>query len=350
MNAWRGRSVLITGHTGFKGAWLAHWLLALGAKVSGFALAPDVSPSLFERLDLGRRMDHMIGDIRDRDLLAARVQMVAPDVVFHLAAQPLVRRSYREPVDTFATNVMGTVHLMEALRGATSPVALVVITTDKVYENREWPFGYRENDRLGGHDPYSASKAACEIAVQSYRKAFFDGGPVAVAVARAGNVIGGGDWAEDRIVPDIVRAALAGQRLRLRNPNAVRPWQHVLDPLAGYLQLAERLMAGDVAAADSFNFGPDTADQRRVADLLAAMQAHWPVDWDDISDPSALHEAGLLTLSTDKARQVLGWRPRWQFDSAVARTVGWYRAVEQRGESALACTDADLAAFGEGLA
>jgi CDP-glucose 4,6-dehydratase len=348
MDIWHGRRVLITGHTGFKGAWLAHWLLARGARVSGLALAPDAHPALFDRLDLARRMDHALGDIRDPSLVAARVADCAPEVVFHLAAQALVRRSYRAPLETFATNVMGTLHLVEALRPATRPTALVVVTTDKVYQNREWPHAYRETDRLGGHDPYSASKAASEIALDSYRRSFLAGGPVRMAVARAGNVIGGGDRAEDRIIPDIIRAGLAGQRLALRNPHAVRPWQHVLDPLAGYLLLAERLLAGDAAAQDAFNFGPDSADQRRVADLLSAFQAHWPLAWDDASDPAAPHEAGLLTLATDKARQTLGWRPRWGFDTAVARTARWYRAVETAGTPAAAACDADLAAFAGG--
>jgi CDP-glucose 4,6-dehydratase len=349
MAFWAGRRVLITGHTGFKGAWLAHWLLQCGAKVYGLALAPDTRPSLFDQLDLERRMDHALGDIRDAAVVAHRIDAVAPEVVFHLAAQPLVRRSYSEPAETFSTNVMGTVHVMEALRQARAKVALVVITTDKVYENHEWVHAYRETDRLGGHDPYSASKAACELAVASYRKSFWADGPVGVAVARAGNVIGGGDWAEGRIVPDFIRAGLAGEPLGLRNPQALRPWQHVLDPLAGYMTLAERLYASDAEAADAFNFGPDSGDQRRVCGLLEAARTYWPLDWRDASNPSAPHEAGLLALTTDKARQVLGWRPRWGLDAAIARTIGWYRAVHLDGADPVARTNADIAAFEAGV-
>ena len=347
MTFWQGRRVLITGQTGFKGAWLAHWLTLRGARVFGLALAPDTDPALFTQLDLANRIDHRLGDIRDAAVVARAVDHAAPEVVFHLAAQPLVRRSYRDPVDTFATNVMGTVHVLDALRGATSPVQAVMITTDKVYHNREWVHAYRETDRLGGHDPYSASKAACEIAIESYRKSFLAGSPVKIAVARAGNVIGGGDRAEDRILPDIIRAAMTGQPLLLRNPHALRPWQHVLDPLAGYLHLAEALATGQPGAEEAFNFGPDAADQRRVGDLLTEAQRHWPLDWVDGSDPAAVHEAGLLALSTDKARAVLGWRPRWDFATSVARTVAWYRAVDQQGASALARTSADIAAFEE---
>lgn len=292
-------------------------------------------------------MDHAIIDLRDSAAVARQIDQAAPEVIFHLAAQALVRRSYRDPVDTFATNVMGTIHLMEALRHRNAPVALVVVTTDKVYENREWPHAYRETDRLGGHDPYSASKAACELAVASYRQSFFAQGPVHVASARAGNVIGGGDWAQDRIVPDYVRAALAGQTLVLRNPGAVRPWQHVLDPLAGYMALAQRLAQGDAHVAQAFNFGPDPASQRSVADVVSKADRIWPRHRQDRLEPSPLHEATLLTLTTDKARHVLNWRPRWDFDSAMARSIGWYRAVQVDGRSATESCDADLAAFAQ---
>lgn len=347
MGFWRGRRVLITGHTGFKGAWLSHWLLAQGATVFGLALPSDTDPALFGQLDLGRRMDSSLGDVRDAEVVQRRIDSTAPEVVFHLAAQSLVRRSYRDPVATFATNVMGTVHVLQALRAATSRVALVAITTDKVYENREWVHAYRETDALGGHDPYSASKAACEIAIASWRKSFLSAGHVGVAAARAGNVIGGGDWAEDRLLPDFIRAARADRALEVRNPNALRPWQHVLDPLAGYMALAEKLHAGDLAAEDAFNFGPEAADQRRVGDVLQAAAVHWPVPLQLATQTDAPHEAGLLALSIDKARATLGWSARWRFDAAVARTVNWYRAVHQ-GQDARAVTDADLDAFEAG--
>lgn len=341
---WQGRRVLITGHTGFKGAWLSHWLLLRGASVHGLALAPETEPSLFTQLQLERRMDHAVVDIRDAGLVRRRIENVAPEIVFHLAAQPLVRRSYRTPVETFATNVMGTVHVLDALKEAASRLAIVAVTTDKVYENREWVHAYRETDPLGGHDPYSASKAACEVAINSYRLSFFTGGPVGLASARAGNVIGGGDWAEDRIVPDFVRAALAGERLQVRNPGALRPWQHVLDPLAGYITLAEQLFAGNASVETAFNFGPEAADQRRVSAVLTAAQAHWPVPWDDCSAADAVHEANLLALTTDKARAVIGWRPRWNFDQAVQHTIGWYRDVAQ-GADVLHRTTADIETF-----
>lgn len=327
--AWRGRRVLVTGHTGFKGSWLCEMLLARGAEVAGLALPPEVSPALFDQLGLARRLDHAIIDIRDRDALAARVQDCAPEVVFHLAAQPLVRRSYREPVETWATNVMGTAHLLDALHGAGRPVAVVVVTTDKVYENREWLHAYRETDRLGGHDPYSASKAGTELVAQSWRRSF--GGEVLrIATVRAGNVIGGGDWSEDRILPDLARALAAGRPLAVRNPFSTRPWQHVLDPLSGYVALAERLASGpDPRWCDAFNFGPEAADLRPVRDLVEEALKHWPGQWVDGSDPAALHEAGRLALTIDKTRAELGWAPRWGFARSVAETIRWYRRVAE---------------------
>lgn len=345
---WRDRRVLLTGHTGFKGSWLALWLTARGAQVHGLALAPETQPALFDRLGLAERIDHYLGDIRDADLVRARVAQTRPEVVFHLAAQPLVRRSYREPLATFSTNVMGTAHLLDALRAHNAPCAVVVVTTDKVYENREWLHAYRETDALGGHDPYAASKAACEIVVESYRKSFFADGPVRLASARAGNVIGGGDWSEDRILPDLIRAMAQGEPPALRNPGAIRPWQHALDPLAGYLLLAERLHAGDPAAADAFNFGPDPADQRAVRDLAETALALWPGaaarGWRDASDPDAPHEAGRLTLATDKARAALGWSPRWGVEEALRRTIDWHRA-ERDGAEMRAVSLAQIAAF-----
>ena len=348
---WAGRRVLLTGHTGFKGSWLALWLLKLGARVTGVSLDPDTSPSLFDSLNLaaldlaGDLHDHRV-DIRDAAALAALVAAADPEVVLHLAAQPLVRRSYAEPLATWATNVMGSLNLLEALRPLAHPCAVVMVTTDKVYENREWCYGYRETDRLGGRDPYSASKAAAELAIASWRASFCGSAPhqtpqLAIATARAGNVIGGGDWAADRIVPDAMRACEAGEPLALRNPSATRPWQHVLEPLGGYLSLAQALAADPAAHAEAWNFGPQLEANRPVGELVAALHRHWSGQWRDLSDPQAPHEAGLLHLVIDKASQRLGWQPRWDFATTVARTAGWYRQVGA-GAAPLACCLADL--------
>ena len=346
---WRGKRVLITGHTGFKGSWLSALLLGYGADVHGLSLSPDTNPALFDQLGLARRLDHAIGDIRDAALVSTRIRNVRPEVVLHMAAQPLVRRSYRDPVETWSTNVMGTAHVLEALRNWQDPCAVVVVTTDKVYENREWQHPYREEDRLGGRDPYSASKAGTELLVESYRRSFFAGGPVRLATARAGNVIGGGDWAEDRIVPDLARARANGAILGVRNAQAVRPWQHVLDPLTGYLLLAERLMAGDPKAETAVNFGPEAADQRSVGDLVEAAGLHWPGHWQDRGDPAAPHEAGRLVLNIERARHLLGWAPRWHFPRAVAETIGWYRDVAA-GADPRTITESQIAAFEESVA
>lgn len=326
---WRGKRVLVTGHTGFKGAWLSLWLTRLGAEVHGFALPPGTTPALFDQLGLAAVMDHRLGDIRDAGAVRSAVEAVQPDLVLHLAAQSLVRRSYREPVETWAVNVQGTVHLLDALRTLERICAVVIVTTDKVYQNREWSHAYREGDRLGGHDPYSASKAATELAVSSYRSAFFEGSPVRIASARAGNVIGGGDWAEDRIVPDIVRALGRGEPVAIRNPAAVRPWQHVLEPLSGYLSLARQLFeTGDPALTSAFNFGPEPGDVRTVSDLVDAALSRWPGQREASAEAGAPHEAGLLGLTIDRAAAVLDWYPRWRFDDTVAATIDWYRQVE----------------------
>ena len=346
---WRGRRVLLTGHTGFKGSWLALWLLELGAKVTGLSLAPETDPSLFTQLELERRLEHRLGDIRDAGLLTELVAATRPEVVLHLAAQPLVRRSYAEPTATWATNVMGTIHLLEALLRLDSPCTAVLITTDKVYRNNEWLYGYRENDPLGGHDPYSSSKAAAELAIASWRASFCGNLPhqsphLRIASARAGNVIGGGDWASDRIVPDAMRALGRGEPIGVRNPAATRPWQHVLEPLGGYLLLAERLGA-DASLATAFNFGPQLEANRSVRELVEESLRHWPGCWQDQSDPQAPHEASLLNLAIDKVHHQLGWSLRWDFATTVERTVGWYRQVQQGQASALACCLADLEGY-----
>ncbi len=333
--AFTGTRVLVTGHSGFKGSWLCEWLLTLGAEVSGFSLPPETSPSLFEQLQLAGRIDSRFGDVRDAEVVRRLIQETQPDFVFHLAAQPLVRRSYREPLLTWQANVMGTLHVLEALRDFTKPCSVVCVTTDKCYENREWIHGYREEDAVGGFDPYSSSKAAAEIAIAAWRRSFLAQSPVQVASARAGNVIGGGDWAEDRIVPDCVRALLRGEPIRVRNPHATRPWQHVLEPLSGYLWLAARLAQPDLAQPDpsrsilasAFNFGPGHDGNRNVRELVEEILRHAPGTWIDASDPRAVHEASLLQLSTDKAAALLRWSPVWRFPETIRNTVHWYQAV-----------------------
>lgn len=331
-NIYRGKRVLITGHTGFKGSWLAEWLLQLGADVTGYSRPPPTEPSLYDQLGLASRLRHIAGDVRDLAAVTAAISSAKPDFVFHLAAQPLVRLSYEQPVETYATNIMGTVNVLEAIRLAARPCAVVVVTTDKCYDNREWLHGYREGDAMGGHDPYSSSKGAAELVVSAYRRSYFSGpnAVIRVATARAGNVIGGGDWALDRIVPDCIRALVAGEAIPVRNKVATRPWQHVLEPLSGYLWLGACLASPQLSPfpaklASAFNLGPAFASNRTVADLVQEILKHWPGDWVDKSDPSAVHEATLLNLSTDKAHAILGWFPVWSFAETVARTIGWYR-------------------------
>lgn len=327
----RDRRVFVTGHTGFKGAWLTQWLLHLGARVSGYSLPAPTEPSLFKQLALEGKVErHYEGDINDFASLREALDESRAEFVFHLAAQPLVRESYQSPLMTWQTNVLGTVHLLEALRLSAKQCAVVVVTSDKCYENREWVHGYRETDPLGGHDPYSASKGAAELVTASYRKSFFQKGPVRVASGRAGNVIGGGDWARDRIVPDCVKALQDGRPIPIRNRNAVRPWQHVLEPLGGYLWLAANLLHPELctsapeAVACAFNFGPDHRSNRTVLELVQEFLRYWPGGWEDQSDASAVHEAKLLQLSTDKANAILKWAPVWAFSDAVQFTASWY--------------------------
>lgn len=331
-SCYSGRRILLTGHTGFKGSWLAMWLHQLAAQVVGLALPPETAPNHWDSLGLDipdRRLD-----MRDSTAVLAVFSQVQPELVFHLAAQPLVRRSYREPLATWSTNVMGTAHILEACRQTSSVRAIVVVTTDKCYKNREWPWGYRETDRLGGHDPYSASKAAVELLVDSYRRAFFSGeGAPLLATARAGNVIGGGDWSDDRLIPDLVRASVNRVPLAVRSPLATRPWQHVLESLSGYLTLGQKLLEGQLSAAESWNFGPDTEGNRSVVEVLTRLQQFWPeLVWRNTADPQP-HEANLLYLDSAKAKSLLGWRPVWTLDEALSATAEWYRHYAATGQA-----------------
>lgn len=352
--AFSNKKVWLSGHTGFKGSWLATWLLQLGARVHGYALEPPTIPNLFDQLGLARDLEHELADIRDPVAVRKSIQAAAPDFVFHLAAQPLVRFSYQEPVETYETNVMGTVHVLEALRSLSQPCAAVFVTTDKCYRNREEHYAYREEDPLGGHDPYSSSKAAAEIAIAAWRSSFFNQAtnpPVKIASARAGNVIGGGDWASDRIVPDAIRSLGRGEPVPVRNKQATRPWQHVLEPLSGYLWLAavlahpslrERATAAEFCGP--FNFGPDLESNRTVEELMGEVLKHASGTWVDRHDPNAAHEAGLLNLSTDKAHYLLAWNPAWNFEEGVAQTVRWYNAVAA-GTDAAQVTREQIAAY-----
>jgi len=334
---WAGKRVFITGHTGFKGTWLTIWLTALGAEVTGYALAPHTSPSLFEQSGIAARIASVTGDIRDRERLLHALKRTDPHVIFHLAALPLVRESYENPVGTYEVNVMGTVHLLECVRalaafGIRSLRALINVTTDKVYENKEWTWGYREVDGLGGTDPYSNSKACSELVTAAYRASYFPTGSYAahdlgIATARAGNVIGGGDWTEGRLVPDCIRALLTGEPVKVRNPQATRPWQHVLDPLAGYLTLAHLLTNDGARYASAWNFGPDPEESRTVASIAQSLAAMWGgAAQSAIELDSRYHEAGRLALDCAKARAELGWRPRWNVDTALAKVLEWVKS------------------------
>jgi CDP-glucose 4,6-dehydratase len=325
--AYRGKRVLVTGHTGFKGAWLSSWLIALGAEVSGLSLSPEASPNLFEALGLGARMQSRIVDIREPAAVADAIAELQPEIVLHLAAQALVRRSYADPLATFATNVLGTAHVMQACLATDSVRAVVCVTTDKVYDNREWPWPYRENDQLGGLDPYSASKAAAELVAHVYQRnlAPKQARPL-IATARGGNVVGGGDWSEDRIVPDIVRALSSGQPIALRNPKAVRPWQHVLELCEGYLELGARLAAGEAGIDEAWNFGPRSSNEVEVARLVEATLHVWGrPDWPVTVGSSPLHEAQLLRLDISKAVARLGWKPRLDIAQTLQWTAEWYQ-------------------------
>lgn len=346
-SVYRGRRVLVTGHTGFKGGWLSLWLARLGAEVTGTALPPPAGPSLFEDMRLDELVDHREVDIRNAEALKAVVTETMPSMVFHLAAQPIVRRSYLEPVETLATNVMGTAHLLDAVRAAPSVEAVIVVTSDKCYENREWVWGYRENDPMGGSDPYSCSKGATELVTSAYRRSFFQGETAAkIAAVRAGNVVGGGDWAEDRLVPDIVRAAFRNEPVTIRNPRATRPWQHVLEPLGGYLLVAARLLGtGGERFAEGWNFGPSengVVDVQRLADLIRSAWGEGAPDFVFGEAGDQPHEANLLRLDIAKAGSLLGWRPVLAIEDTVAWTVDWYRSYQANPGNARTITEQQI--------
>ncbi len=361
-NFWLNRRVVITGHTGFKGSWLTLWLMMQGADVWGYSLPVDnINNILFSNLNLFNlsspdqlgKLHHFEGNINDLSQLRTFFSKSKPEVVFHLAAQPLVRQSYLDPLGTWQTNVLGTLNILESAKSLTNICVLVMITTDKVYKNREWMFGYRENDELGGNDPYSASKAAMELAIASWKNSFLGVKShqvhhLSIATARSGNVIGGGDWAENRIVPDTVRALKSNQLIEVRNPYSTRPWQHVLDPLHGYQLLAEKLFKLKLHSSetpfefpDSFNFGPSISSNQTVKKLVQTILKSWPGEWYEKSNKEEFHEAGLLHLESQLARNYLAWRPRWCFEETVEKTIFWYKSVSE-GQSALQCTMNDI--------
>jgi len=347
---WRGRRVFLTGHTGFKGSWLALWLRQLGAEVTGYALAPATTPNLFTLAGVDGDVRSILGDVRDAKALRAALAASRAEVVIHMAAQPLVRRSYADPAETWSTNVLGLVNLFEAVRAGSGVRAVLSVTSDKCYRNREWVWGYREDEALGGHDPYSASKAAAEIVGESYRDSFFPAAKhaqhgVAVASARAGNVVGGGDWAADRLVADVMRAIEAGTPVRIRNPHAIRPWQHVLEPLSGYLLLAEKLVTDGPAVAEAWNFGPEAGEERPVQWIVEELVRRWGsgASWQRDAGEHP-HEASFLKLDVSKARARLGWRPRLTLSQALDLIVEWHR-VHRNGGDARAVTLAQIAAY-----
>ncbi|UJF35497.1 CDP-glucose 4,6-dehydratase [Paenibacillus hexagrammi] len=335
---WEGKKVFITGHTGFKGSWLSFWLQSMGAEVTGYALRPPTNPNLYDLMRMGDLVTSHIGDIRDSASLSMAYRKAAPDIVFHLAAQPLVRDSYDNPAQTYEINAMGTVHLLETVRqaalGGIPPKAVVVVTTDKCYENQEWSRGYRETDRLGGTDPYSSSKACAELIAACYEKAFF--GPhspkllqIPVASVRAGNAIGGGDWAKDRLIPDSIRQLSRGESIKIRYPQAIRPWQHVLEPLYGYLLVAQRLVEDGFSYAQAWNFGPDLGQTATVEQLVGKLCNLWGNPSAYTVEQTQQHvESRYLQLDSSKAMQLLGWKPRWELDKALAETVHWYQSLQ----------------------
>ena len=338
MNFWQGKRVLLTGHTGFKGGWLSLWLQSLGADVHGFALDAPTTPALFNEARVAEGMTHTIGDIRDLSAVQIAFAAAQPEIVIHMAAQPLVRLSYQQPVETYATNVMGTVHMLEAARHTPSVRAMVNITTDKCYENREWVWGYREDEPMGGYDPYSNSKGCAELVSSAYRRSFMKDAKIAMATARAGNVIGGGDWAADRLLPDILRALEVQQPVQIRNPHSIRPWQHVLEPLSGYLHLAQSLYEQGQQDAEGWNFGPRDEDAKPVQWIVERMCAAWGdgAKW-ALQPGDHPHEAHYLKLDISKARQRLNWTPRWSLDTALARIIDWHQAWRSGADMRAMC-------------
>jgi len=327
---WQGKKVLVTGHTGFKGSWLSLWLQQLGAEAYGVALPPTTKPNIFERADVAKNMTSVSGDIRDIQLVKKEFLKIQPDIVIHMAAQALVRYSYQNPIETYQTNVMGTLHILEAIRECDSVRAAVMVTTDKCYENKEWIWPYRENEPMGGHDPYSSSKGCAELLIASYRDSFFsDEGSAAIASARAGNVIGGGDWSTDRLIPDIIKSFQSQQVVKIRSPNAIRPWQHVLEPLSGYLLLAEKLYTEGKSYAEAWNFGPKPDDMKSVQWIVNAMAQSWEHAQWDLDNSESVHEAYCLKLDSSKAAERLTWQQQWCLKQALDYTIEWYQAEQQ---------------------
>lgn len=348
---WSQQKVLITGHTGFKGGWLAHWLSGMGAEIAGVALPPDHSPSLFDAARIGEKVESHIGDIAIPSTVDTVIDSFRPDIIFHLAAQPLVRYSYAEPVETYRTNLMGAVNVLESTRNAGTVKAVVVITSDKCYENKEWVWGYRETDEVGGSDPYSSSKGCVELITSSYRRSYFSAETykehgTAVASVRAGNVIGGGNWSEDRLLPDIIRAFENNEPVEIRSPNATRPWQHVLEPLSGYALLAEKLVTSEGRYAEGWNFGPDEHNNKSVGWIVKKAAELWGEDaqWRITGSENQPHEATLLQLDCSKAKTWLGWYPVWSIEESVSRVIEWHKASNS-GEDMAAYMNAEIAAY-----
>lgn len=342
---WQGKKVFITGHTGFKGAWLCLWLHSLGADITGFALKPPTQPSLFELCRVDELVTSIIGDVRDREALTQAMVEAQPEIVIHMAAQALVRDSYNNPVDTYAINVMGTVHVLEAVRTCKSVKSVVNVTTDKCYENKEWPWGYRENEPMGGYDPYSNSKSCSELITASYRSSFFNPHEykkhgVALASARAGNVIGGVDWAVDRLIPDCLQALVHNEKIRIRNPYAIRPWQHVLEPLSGYLLLAQRLYEDGVNFAEGWNFGPNDSDARTVEWIVQKICVEWGNDAAyEVDQGEHPHEAHYLKLDCSKAKAKLNWQPSWNLEEALEKIIAWVHGYQEKADMRVICLE-----------